>query len=225
MTAPGELLAALQFADGLFPAGGFAVSNGLERLADGGRLPPEALDAFFDRELNGRFGPFDRVAIVQAHRAGGDIVALASLDRRIERMSWASVQREAGARSGRALLAAARRLELPGAGPLEAAIRRGDLIGHQQMVWGVVLRQAGIREHLAVLVAAHRFLAGLTNAAVRLGQIGAVGAQAVLTRHYADMTRWAASPIARDTPLTTFHPEADIAMMRHRSADTRLFAA
>ncbi len=93
------------------------------------------------------------------------------------------------------------------------------------MVWGVVLRQAGIREHLAVLVAAHRFLAGLTNAAVRLGQIGAVGAQAVLTRHYADMTRWAASPIARDTPLTTFHPEADIAMMRHRSADTRLFAA
>lgn len=222
-------LAALQLADGLFPAGGFASSNGLEQLArdrdhQPGPVPALRVPGFLAAELHGRFGPFDRVAVVAAHRRHDDWPALAGLDAAIERLTWASVQRRASVEAGRGLLTAAARLPLPGAAAVLAAVRAGDLLGHQPLALGLVLRGVGLDEAAAQRVAGHRFLSGLAQAAVRLGLVGAIGAQAALLALRPALADWSRRPVPEPYRLTAFSPRADIAMMRHRTADARLFA-
>lgn len=224
MTDASELLGAMQFADGLFPAGGFATSNGLEQLSGGRRIPASQLDRFFAREVEGRFGPFERVLTVLAHRAVADPIGLVQLDARVERMTWASAQREASAQAGRGILTAAVKLGLPGAPETMALVRTGRLRPHQPVALGAVLAMAGISEQTAQLVAGHRFLAGLANAAIRLGLTGAIGAQQAVTRHRDDLARWAGEAVPGDALPTSFSPFSDIAMMHHRRSDTRLFA-
>ncbi|WP_417519399.1 urease accessory protein UreF [Minwuia sp.] len=224
MTDALELLGAMQFADGLFPAGGFATSNGLEQMAGGRRIPGPRLDAFFAQEIEGRFGPFERVITVLAHRNHRAPDHLIALDARVERMTWVSAQRTASAQAGRGLLMAASKLSLPGAAELMTRVRADRLRPHQPVALGAVLAMAGIAEHTAQLVAGHRFLAGLANAAIRLGLTGAIGAQQAVTRHRADLARWADEPVPDDALPTSFSPSADIAMMRHRRSDARLFA-
>jgi urease accessory protein len=67
MTTDPALLALLQFADGLFPAGGFAHSFGLETYAQEGRVRDRAgLEAFIAAHLEGSAGPCDAVAVALA---------------------------------------------------------------------------------------------------------------------------------------------------------------
>src|SRR6266540_5433146 len=62
-------LAVLQFADGLFPAGGFAHSFGLETYAqEGGVRDRAGLEAFIAAHLEGSAGPCDAVAAAVAVR-------------------------------------------------------------------------------------------------------------------------------------------------------------
>src|SRR5206468_2323259 len=69
------LLALLQLGDGLFPAGGFAHSFGLETYAQEGRLRDRAgLEAFVTAHLEGAAGPGDAVV-----GAGAEMVAAAYL--------------------------------------------------------------------------------------------------------------------------------------------------
>ena len=59
----------LQFADGLFPAGGFAHSLGLETYAQDGLVRDRAgLEAFVVAHLEGSAGPADAVAVAVAVR-------------------------------------------------------------------------------------------------------------------------------------------------------------
>lgn len=224
MTDASELLGAMQFADGLFPAGGFATSNGLEHMSGGRRIPASQLDTFFAQEVEGRFGPFERVIAVLAHRVVADPASLIGLDARVERMTWASAQREASAQAGRGIFTAAEKLGLAGTPELMALVRAGRLRPHQPLALGAVLAMAGISEKIAQLVAGHRFVAGLANAAVRLGLTGAIGAQLAVMRHRQDLVRWADEAVPDDALPSGFSPFADIAMMRHRQSDTRLFA-
>ena len=76
-------LAALQFADGLFPAGGFAHSFGLETYAQDGLVRDRAgLEAFVVAHLEGSAGPADAVAVAVAVRASaaGDVAEWIALD-------------------------------------------------------------------------------------------------------------------------------------------------
>ena len=72
------LLALLQLGDGLFPAGGFAHSFGLETYAQEGRVRDRVgLEAFVGAHLEGAAGPGDAVAVAVAARlaAAGDVAA------------------------------------------------------------------------------------------------------------------------------------------------------
>src|SRR5207249_3255792 len=61
------LLALLQLGDGLFPAGGFAHSFGLETYAQEGRVRDRVgLEAFVTAHLEGAAGPGDAVAVAVA---------------------------------------------------------------------------------------------------------------------------------------------------------------
>src|SRR2546430_14241185 len=85
MTIDPAFLALLQLADGLFPAGGFAHSFGLETYVQDGRVRDAAgLEAFIVAHLGGSTGPCDAVAAAHATRMGvaGDLAAVIALDAR-----------------------------------------------------------------------------------------------------------------------------------------------
>src|SRR5439155_688183 len=89
ITRAGRTLALLQLADGLFPAGGFAHSFGLETYVQEGRVGDAAgLEAFVVAHLEGGAGPCDAVAVACATRlaACGDIAGVVSLDEKLDAM-------------------------------------------------------------------------------------------------------------------------------------------
>src|ERR687895_562990 len=102
-----SLLAVLQLADGLFPAGGFAHSFGLETYAQEGRLRDAAeLEALIAAHLEGGAGPADAVAVAPAVRAGGvaDVRALVDVDDRLDAMKCVPEFRAASLQMGRQTL-------------------------------------------------------------------------------------------------------------------------
>src|SRR2546423_7610782 len=98
------LLALLQVGDGLFPAGGFAHSFGLEPYAQEGRVSDRAgLEAFVTAHLEGAAGPGDAVAAAVATRlaAAGDLAAWCALDARLDAMKAVPEFRAASRQMGR----------------------------------------------------------------------------------------------------------------------------
>ncbi|HET7341733.1 MAG TPA: urease accessory UreF family protein, partial [Methylomirabilota bacterium] len=100
-------LAMLQFADGLFPAGGFAHSFGLETYAQDGAVTDRAgLEAFVVAHLEGSAGPADAVAVAAAVRLApaGDVAGWLALDARLEAMKIVPETRAASRQMGRQTL-------------------------------------------------------------------------------------------------------------------------
>src|SRR3989442_14730553 len=98
------LLALLQLGDGLFPAGGFAHSFGLETYAQEGRVRDRAgLEAFVTAHLEGAAGPGDAVAVAVATRVAtaGDPAPWCELDARVDAMKGGPEFRAASRQMGR----------------------------------------------------------------------------------------------------------------------------
>src|SRR5438270_10448840 len=98
------LLALLQLGDGLFPAGGFAHSFGLETYTQEGRVRDRVgLEAFVSAHLDGAAGPGDAVAVAVAVRlaAVGDVGPWCGLDARLEAMKPVPEFRAASRQMGR----------------------------------------------------------------------------------------------------------------------------
>jgi urease accessory protein len=219
------LLTILQHADSAFPSGSFAFSNGIEGLA--------ALNAPLDRGglrdiatmfLRHRWATSDRVAVVLAHRAHNDLDEVAAIDNAVEAATLAEPLRSGSKRNGNALLAAHVRLATPGAAELRVRIADGKAHGHLPVVQGFVWRARGIGEADAVAVSGYSTAVGLIAAAVRLGHVGAVEAQAVLADvlpAIADLS----APVPPDAALESFMPWVDAAAARHARAHLRLFAS
>jgi urease accessory protein len=219
------LLTILQHADSAFPSGSFAFSNGIEGLA--------AMNAPLDRSglhnvvamfLRHRWATSDRVAVALAHRARNDAEAIAVIDRAVEAATLAEPLRSGSKRNGNALLAAHVRLGTPGAAELDSQIEVGRAHGHLPVVQGFVWRARGMSEADAILVSGYSTASGLIAAAVRLGHIGAVEAQAVLAALLPKIVDLAA-PVASDAKFESFMPWVDAAASRQARAHLRLFAS
>lgn len=204
-----SLIAALQFGDSAFPSGGFAFSWGLETALRDGRVDRAGLPLWIEAELLDRWARFDRVAIAGAwcgapDRAEADRVE-ADWAEAVDAAHWAEATRLRSLEAGAALLAAARRLGLE---PLPRA-------AHLPLAQAAVFRAAGLGLESALAVSAHHAARGLASAAVRLNAIGAVAAQGLLLALRPALER-AAVPPAPGTPLASFAPLSDIAMLRPR---------
>lgn len=220
-----DLLIALQHADSAFPSGSFGFSNGIEGLFGLG-LPKgrDGLQQVLIATLRHRWASADRVALVQAYRAGDDLDAICAIDRAVETTILPEPLRVGSRRNGGALLAAHARLETPGAAALRAAIEGGRACGHLPVVQGAMWRARGMAEETAVAVSGYAAAAGLITAAVRLGRIGAIEAQGVLAAALAAVAEAAAEPVPPDAEIESFTPWLDIAAARHARAPLRLFA-
>ena len=122
-------LAVLQFADGLFPAGGFAHSLGLETYVQDGVVADRAgLEAFVTAHLEGSAGPADAVAVAVAVRlaASDDVAGWVALDERVDAMKAVPELRAASRQMGRQTLRVAATL---GADSFLTAVERAAVDG------------------------------------------------------------------------------------------------
>lgn len=225
MTDPTAALALLQYGDSFFPSGAVSFSWGLETLCADGRVTaaPE-VTSFLHGQLRHRWATCDRPAVAAAHRAGEDLDAVARIDWLLEAQTLAAELRDGSRRCGGALLAIHERLVTPGAGPYRALVRSGGAPGHLAAVQGLVGRGAGLALAECEVLSAHTLCVGLLGAALRLGVIGHVDAQRSLAQARALIAGILAAPPPGVEAISAFTPEAEIAVMRHETAETRLFA-
>jgi urease accessory protein len=218
------LLTAMQHADSAFPSGSFAFSNGIEGLAAlGPRLDRARLAAAVDSTIRHRWACADRVALVHAHRAH-DLDRVAAIDAAVEASTIAEPLRTGSKRNGGALLAAHVRLGTPFAAAFRSLIDAGQAHGHLAVVQGLIWRNLGISEPHAVAMSGYTTASGLVAAAVRLGQVGAIAAQAVLGGALRAVEEAAKAPIPAAVEIASFTPLLDVASARQAHAHVRLFS-
>jgi urease accessory protein len=225
---PDHLLAALHLGDSAFPSGAFAFSWGLEGLAADGLVAAEAdLAAVVEEVLVNRWRSFDRVVLRRVYAMGGvgrSIDDLVALDLEVETATWAAPLRAGSRRAGRALLNVHEKLGSAEARSYRLRIAADQRLGHLAVAQGIAWRGAGLPLEAAEAVGAWTAISSITSAAIRLGLVGHLSAQAVLRHARAVAAGILAETPDRDAPLSAFTPLLDIAQMRHQERDVRLFA-
>ena len=222
------LLALLQIADGLFPAGGFAHSFGLETYAQEGRVrDATGLDAFITAQLEGAAGPGDAVAVAAATQlaAAGDVAGWCELDARLDAMKAVPEFRAASRQMGRqtARVAAALREDSVLAA-IARAIDDGLVAGHHAPVFGAAAGRAGADAETAAAAYLYSTAALLVGAGLRLLPLGQLEGQRLLAAAGPRIARLAAAA-ARATvdDMWTFTPALELAGLRHARLEMRLF--
>ena len=223
MTDPTVLLTALQHGDSFFPGGGFAASWGLETLfTDTYVQDAETLLHFVQGQLQHRWARCDRPALVWVHRVADELEKVAVVDGELEALSLARELRVVSQRAGRALLRVHARLETPRAADYLEVVKTGQAWGHLPVVQGLVWRGIGLDAEQASLLSGHLQGVAFVSAAIRLGFVSHIQAQLIVQQIRPALTALLAAPLPES--LTSFTPVADIAMMRHETQATRLFA-
>ena len=220
-----ERLALLQHGDSFFPSGAVSFSFGLETLHEDARVDsPRKVASFLEGQLRERWATSDRSALVAAHRVAPDPLAVARVDALLEASTLAAELRRGSRRGGRALLKVHAELGTAGAAAYGALVARGEAPGHTAAVQGLVWRGAGLEVEAAEALSAHTLATAILGAALRLGFLGHIGAQRILQDARALVVQLLREPAPALDDLRASTPEAEIAIMRHETAATRLFA-
>jgi urease accessory protein len=219
-----SILQAIWQADGTFPSGSFAFSYGVEGVvARRSRLDGTALAELTTTIIRQRWATCDRIALIQAFRAAGDLHAMAAIDRDVEASTFGSTMRDGSRRNGGSFLASHARLGDVMALRLRDAVRAGVCLGHIAVMQGAVWQAMDLDEKLAQLASAYGVASGVTAAVVRLGAIGALEGQKVLRGCLPLIDTLVSRPVPDDAVLSSFVPFLEIAAARHARADLRLF--
>lgn len=151
----------LQLADAALPIGGFAHGAGLEAALAHGPVDVAAFtrDAILAAALGAL--PFVRDACADPAR-------LATLDARVDTITWSHVAKRSSIAQGRALVDLARRAFAIALAPPHA---------HLAPAWGAVAHGLAIAPADACAGFLHATARGVMSAAVRLGALGPIAAQ------------------------------------------------
>jgi urease accessory protein len=221
-------LSLLQFSDGLFPAGAYAHSFGLEACAQAGEVNDAiGVESFLRGYLEGCAAPTDAVAVICARRAAAikDLDACLALDETLDAMKTSSELRDASRQMGRQTLRAATHLPChPLLEEFAKFVAAEKTPGHQSVIFGMI---GGVLEWSALdMTSAYLYStsAALVGAALRLLPLGQLAGQRIL---------WNVQPLiatlasdAQDkteADMWSFAPALEIASMQHALLDARLF--
>lgn len=220
-----ELFRMLQHGDSQFPSGGFAFSFGLEGAFADEQLRDRALVDLLSEWLTFRWATYEQVFVVRAAERFDNVVELVALDHEVEATMLAPAERSGSRRSGTAMLTTYVGLNLPEAGAIDSAVRRGDMLGHRSVIEGSVWAASGLEVRAIRVLSAYSFASTLGTALMRLGLYGAMSVQSALSELNGLMTSLvtAPAPDAQSAP-TSFNPIADVALLRAPMRDHALFA-
>jgi urease accessory protein len=222
------LLGALQLADGTLPIGRFSHSYGLEAWLEANpEAGAEELRELVDAALAGSVATLDAAAVALAHTAAelGDVEELGRIDAALTARKLSEPARRASTLCGGRLASLALELDAGHvAAEVHERIESGAWAGNLAVVEGVVCAGLGVGREAAVLISLRGHAAALLSAAVRLGRLGTVRAQALLRDLTPELERCAhtAQSVGLDQLRSTL-PELDIHAARHRDRDARLF--
>lgn len=223
-----RFLSLLQFADGLFPAGAYAHSFGLEYCVQSGEVRDAAgVEAFLRSYLEGCTAPADAVALVCAWRAaaGENLPALIELDEMLDAMKTPAELRDASRQMGRQTLRVANQLPCP---PLFAQFHEavaGEITpGHHAIVFGMIGGACGWAAQEMAGAFLYSASAALVGAALRLLPLGQLAGQRILWNVQPLIAGLAAAAQTKEAAdIWSFAPALEIASMRHALLDARLF--
>jgi urease accessory protein len=215
----------LQHGDSFFPSGATSFSWGIESLvADGYLTGPEDARAFVSGQLHARWASFDLPAIIAAHRAADNLDEVERIDALVEIQSSIAELRSASRRLGDAMLSVFERLGQDQARSYRARVKQGRAHGHLPVVQAFVWASAGHDEQATTALSAHAFAVSLLGACIRLGCLGHLDAQRILTALRDDIREIARRPSPAPDRLSSCAFEAEIAVIRASRLETRLFA-
>lgn len=223
-----SFLSLLQFADGLFPAGAYAHSFGLEYLTQSCKInDAQDVENFLRAFLECSMAPTDAVAMLCAARAAKacDLVACFHLDEKLDAMKIANELREASRQMGRQTLRVANHLLIDTLiKSFSQAVKEDSTPGHHPVVFGMI---GGVM-HWPARDMACAFLystsAALVGAALRLMPLGQLAGQRILWNLQPLIAKLAEEVQDRmERDIWSFAPALEIASMRHATLDARLF--
>ena len=221
---PEALLAALQLGDSALPIGRFAHSYGIEALANSGSgLGEDAIVELLETVIQESVGPLDGVALAAAHdaAANSNLPLLLDLDACVTSRKLTRSSRTASTTCGRRLAALVPTLTDHGfCAGLALAVRAGETDGNLAVVEGALAQALGLGRESAVLLELRSVAAAMLSALVRLGQLSAFRAQAILSRLRPTLIR--AAVFALEQPIATMRsvtPELEIYALRHTRHD------
>jgi urease accessory protein len=223
-----NFLSLLQFADGLFPAGAYAHSFGLESyVQSGGVADAEGVEQFLRAYVGGSAAPTDLVAMLCARKyaEAGDLAACISLDETLDAMKAASELRDASRQMGRQTLRVANHFtshallaEFGGAVAAELSPC------HHAIVFGMI--GGAMRWDAPEMAGAYLYSASaaMVGAALRLMPLGQLAGQRILwnLRPLIAQLAEGAQDKSRDD-MWSFAPALEIGSMRHAVLEARLF--
>jgi urease accessory protein len=223
-----RFLSLLQFTDGLFPAGAYAHSFGLEYCAQSGDVRDAAgVEAFLRAYLEGCAAPADAVAVVCARRAAanGNVAACLELDAMLDAMKTPSELRDASRQMGRQTLRVATHLPSdPLLGQFSKAVGEEITPGHYPVVFGIIGGTLGWDALDMTGAYLYSTSAALVGAALRLLPLGQLAGQRILWNVQPLIATLAESAHDKnETDMWSFVPALEIASMRHALLDARLF--
>ena len=221
-------LSLLQFSDGLFPAGAYAHSFGLEACVQSGKVVDAAgVESFLRAYLEGCAAPTDAVALLCARRAaiGTNLESCMALDETLDAMKTSSELRDASRQMGRQTLRVATHLPChPLLQEYGKAVSGQLTPGHHSIVFGMI---GGFLEWDALEMAGaylYSTSAALVGASLRLLPLGQLAGQQIV---------WNVRPLIaalaeeaqekQESDMWSFAPALEITSMQHALLDARLF--
>jgi len=150
--------------------------------------------------------------------------AVLGADRKMEAMTLAKELRQGSRRAGKALLHVHEKMGTPLAGAYRLRILEGDGFGHLPVVQGVLLSNTGIDLKSTLGISAHTTCVSILGAAIRLGHMGSIEVQCILSTLRPLIWELIRSPIPDLKDAAAYALQTEIAAMRHETMGVRLFS-
>ena len=222
-------LSLLQFSDGLFPAGAYAHSFGLEYCAQTGAVRDRnGVKSFIEANLEGALGPTDAVAVLLARdvvQQRRDLAFILTLDETLDAMKPIAELRNASRQMGRQTLRIA--AHMVGHSLLDEFFRAVESVstpGHHPVAFGAVGGLLGWTPEETARAFLYSSSAAMVGASLRLLPLGQLAGQRILWELQPLIGRLADQARNKSPEeMWSFAPGLEVAALRHATLEARLF--